>query len=53
MDRSYSDYVEIIIEVQHIEDVVITDNKITKCCYYSVDLIKLGMPYIKKMQILI
>ena len=25
---SYSDYIDIINEVQHIEDVVITDNKI-------------------------
>ena len=47
MNRSYSDYIDIINEVQHIEDGVITDNKIKKCCYYSLELIKLGIQYIK------
>ena len=47
MKRSYTDYIDIINEVQHIEDVVITDNKIKKCCYYSLELIKLGIQYIK------
>ena len=47
MKRSYTDYIDIINEVQHIEDVVITDNKIKKCCYYSLALIKLGIRYIE------
>ena len=34
MDRSYSDYIDIINEVQHIEDVVITDNRFKKVCYF-------------------
>ena len=30
MDRSYSDYIDIIDEVENIEQVIITDNKIQK-----------------------
>ena len=41
MDRSYSDYIGIIDEVENIEQVRITDNKIKKCCYYSLELIKI------------
>ena len=51
MNRSYSDYIDIINEVQHREDVVITDNKITKCCYYSLELIKLGIQNIKNKNV--
>ena len=51
MKRSYTDYIDIINEVQHIEDVVITDNKIKKCCYYSLELIKLGIQYIKNKNV--
>ena len=47
MKRSYSDYIDIINEVEKIEQVVITDNKIKKCCYYTMELIKLGIQYIK------
>ena len=48
MDRSYSDYIGILDEVENIEQVIITDNKIQECCYYSLELIKLGIQY-KKM----
>ena len=41
----------ILNEVQHIEDVVITDNKIKKCCYFSLELIKLGIQYIKNKNV--
>ena len=37
MDRSYSDYIDIIDEVENIEQVIITDNKIKKCCYYALE----------------
>ena len=47
MNRSYSDYIDIINEVENIEQIIITDNKINKCCYYSLELIKLGIQYIK------
>ena len=30
MDRSYSDYIDIIDEVENVEQVVITDNKTKK-----------------------
>ena len=43
MNRSYSDYIDIINEVENIEQVIITDNKIKKCCYYSLEIIKLGI----------
>ena len=48
MKRSYTDYINIIDEMENIEQVLITDNKIKKCCYYSLELIKLGIQYIKK-----
>ena len=51
MDRSYSDYIDIIDEVENIEQVIITDNKIKKCCYYSLELIKLGIQYIKNKNV--
>ena len=50
-DRSYSDYIDIIDEVEKIEQVVITDNKIKKCCYYSLELITLGIQYIKNKNV--
>ena len=51
MDRSYSDYIEITNEVQHVEDVVITDNKMKKCYYYSLEFIKLGIQCIKNKNV--
>ena len=45
MNRSYSDYIDIIDKVENIEQVIITDNEIKKCCYYSLELIKLGIQY--------
>ena len=51
MNRSYSDYSDLINEVQHIEDVVITDYRIKKCRYYSSELIKLGIQYIKNKNV--
>ena len=47
MNRTYSDYIDIINEVEKVEQVKITDNKIKKCCYYSLELIKLGIQYQK------
>ena len=46
MNRSYSDYINLVDEVENIEQVILTDNKIKKC-YYSLELIKLGMQYNK------
>ena len=51
MNRSYSDYIDIIDKVENIEQVIITDNKIKKCCYYSLELIKLGIQYIKNINV--
>ena len=50
MDRSYSDYIDIIDEVENIEQVIISDNKIKKCCYYTLELIKVGICNISKIQ---
>ena len=36
MKRSYTDYINIIDEVENIEQVIITDNKIENC-YYSLE----------------
>ena len=51
MKRSYTDYINIIDEMENIEQVLITDNKIKKCCYYSLELIKLGIQYIKNRNV--
>ena len=51
MKRTYSDYIDIINEVENLEQVVITDNKIKRCCYYSLELIKLGIQYIKNKNV--
>ena len=51
MGRTYADYIDIIDEVEKVEQVIISDNKIKKCCYYSLDLIKLGIQYIKNKNV--
>ena len=51
MNRSYSDYINIINEVQHIEDVVITDNRFKRVCYFVLELIKFVIQYIKNINI--
>ena len=51
MNRSYSDYIDIINEVQHIEDVVITDNRFKRVCYFVLELIKFVIQYIKNINI--
>ena len=51
MKRSYTGYINIIDEMENIEQVPITDNKIKKCCYYSLELIKLGIQYIKNKNV--
>ena len=51
MKRSYTDYIDIIHEVQHIEDVVITDNRFKKVCYFVLELIKFVIQYIKNINI--
>ena len=51
MKRSYTDYIDIINEVQHIEDVVITDNGFKKVCYFVLELIKFVIQYIKNINI--
>ena len=51
MNRSYSDYINIIDEVENIEQVIITDNRCNKVCYYSLELTKLGIQYIKNKNV--
>ena len=50
MKRSYTDYINIIDEMENIEQVLITDNKIKKCCYYSLEsVIEVVCPTCKRM----
>ena len=51
MNRSYTDYINIIDEVENIEQVILTDNRCKKVCYYSLELIKLGIQYIKNKNV--
>ena len=51
MNRSYSDYIHIIDKVENIEQVVITDNRCKKVCYFVLELIKFVIQYIKNINI--
>ena len=51
MDRSYSDYIDIIDEVENIEQVIITDNRCKKVCHFVLELIKLGIQYTKNKNV--
>ena len=50
MNRSYSNYINIIDEVENIEQVLITDNRCKKICYFILEFIKL-IHYIKNINI--
>ena len=49
MDRRYSDYINIINEVENIEQVILTDNRFKKVCYFVLELIKFVIQYIKNI----
>ena len=51
MNRSYSDYINIINEVENIEQVVLTDNRFKKICYFVLELIKFVIQYIKNKNV--
>ena len=51
MNRSYSDYIDIVDKVENIEQVVITDNRFKKVCYFVLALIKFVIQYIKNIYI--
>ena len=51
MNRSYSNYINIIDEVENIEQVLITDNRCKKICYFILELIKFLIQYIKNINI--
>ena len=41
MDRSYSDYIDIIDEVENIEQVIITDNRCKKVWFFYIRINKI------------
>ena len=51
MKRSYTDYINIINEMENIEQVLITDNRCKTICYYILELIKFLIQYIKNINI--
>ena len=51
MNRSYTDYINIIDEMENIEQVLITDNRFKKVCYFVLELIKFVIQYIKNINI--
>ena len=51
MNRSYSDYIDIIDKVENIEQVILTDNRFKKVCYFVLELTKFVIQYIKKINI--
>ena len=51
MVRRYSDYINIINEVENIERVVITNNRFKKICYFILELIKFVIQYIENINI--
>ena len=51
MNRSYSDYTDIIDKVENIEQVILTDNRFKKVCYFVLELTKFVIQYIKNINI--
>ena len=51
MNRSYSDYIDIIDDVENLEQVVITDNRCKKVCYFVLEIIKFMIQYIKNKNV--
>ena len=51
MNRSYSDCIDIIDEVENLEQVVITDNRCKKVCYFVLEIIKFMIQYIKNKNV--
>ena len=51
MNRSYSDYIDIIDEVENLEQVVITDNRCKKVCYFVLEIVKFMIQYIKNKNV--
>ena len=51
MQRSYTDYIDIIDEVENIEEVLITDNRCKKVCYFVLEIVKLGIQYLKNKNV--
>ena len=51
MNRSYSDYIDIIDKVDNIEQVVITENRCKKVCYFVLGFIKFVIQYIENINI--
>ena len=51
MKRSYTDYINVIDEMENIEQVLITDNRCKKICYFILELIKFLIQYIKNINI--
>ena len=51
MNRSYSDYIDIIDKVENIEQVILTDNRFKKVCYFVLELIMFVIQYIKNINI--
>ena len=50
MDTTYQDYIDIINEVEKIEEVVIKDNKIKKCCNLTLEVIKVIFQYLQNVK---
>ena len=51
MKGSFSDYINIIDEMENREQVLITDNRCKKICYFILELIKFLIQYIKNINI--
>ena len=51
MNRSYSDYLDIINEVENLEQVAITDTRCKKVCYFVLEIIKFVIQYIKNKNV--
>ena len=51
MNRSYTDYINIIDEMENIEQVVIINNRFKKICYFILELVKFVIQYIKNINI--
>ena len=46
----YDTYINTIDVVEQIEEDVLKDSKTKRCCFYSLELIKIGLEYMKHIK---
>ena len=48
MKSEYDTYIETINEIEQVEEIVMKENKLKRCCISSLELLKVAIRYIKQ-----